>query len=215
MFQGHQKPETRRSLPQAPVGSRRVGGSLRLLQLRLGGEVLGRLQLLLRQTPAQLLQNALLHLTNGQRVITYDAPFGGSTQGVPPILRPTAKWQRGSTVGSKMLAMVNFMAMGHNLWLHFGAEHPCTTYVNVHQGYRVLAHSQMAKGGADGSKKLAFLLVSHERRRHLTTGRGTLVASKKCRLLATVNCWFKTAPGPLILSFAAAPHKWPGTLVCT
>ena len=27
-------------------------------------------------------------------------------------------------------------------FLHFGAEHPGTTYVDVHQGYRVLTHSQ-------------------------------------------------------------------------
>ena len=34
--------------------------------------------------------------------------------------------------------------MGHKLCLHFGAdEHPCTTYFDVHQGYRVLTHSQV------------------------------------------------------------------------
>ena len=37
------------------------------------------------------------------------------------------------------------MAMGHNLCLHLRAdEHPCTTYIDVHQGYRVLTHSQVA-----------------------------------------------------------------------
>ena len=37
------------------------------------------------------------------------------------------------------------VAMGHNLWLQFGAdEHPCTTYFDVHQGYRVLTHSYVA-----------------------------------------------------------------------
>ena len=36
------------------------------------------------------------------------------------------------------------MAMGHNLRFHFGAdEHPCTPYSDVHQGYRVLTHSQI------------------------------------------------------------------------
>ena len=36
------------------------------------------------------------------------------------------------------------MAMGQNLCLHFGAdEHPCTTYFDVHQGYRVLTYSRM------------------------------------------------------------------------
>ena len=30
------------------------------------------------------------------------------------------------------------VAMGHNLWLHFGVdEHPFATYFDVHQGYRV------------------------------------------------------------------------------
>ena len=34
--------------------------------------------------------------------------------------------------------------MGHNLWLHFGLdEHQVATYFDVHQGYRVLTHSQM------------------------------------------------------------------------
>ena len=37
------------------------------------------------------------------------------------------------------------MAMGHNLWLHFGVdEHPCTTYFDVHQGYRVLTQSHIS-----------------------------------------------------------------------
>ena len=37
------------------------------------------------------------------------------------------------------------MIMGHNLWLHFGAdEHPFATYFDVHHGYRVLTHSQMS-----------------------------------------------------------------------
>ena len=36
------------------------------------------------------------------------------------------------------------MAMGRNLCLHLGPdEHPCTTYFDVHQGYRVLTHSQI------------------------------------------------------------------------
>ena len=37
------------------------------------------------------------------------------------------------------------MAMGHSLCLHFGADeqHPCTTYFDVHQGYRVLSHSHI------------------------------------------------------------------------
>ena len=31
------------------------------------------------------------------------------------------------------------VAMGHNLWLHFGVdEHPFAAYFDVHQGYRVL-----------------------------------------------------------------------------
>ena len=37
------------------------------------------------------------------------------------------------------------MAMGHNLWLHFGLdEHPFATYFDVHQGYRVLTHSHIS-----------------------------------------------------------------------
>ena len=36
------------------------------------------------------------------------------------------------------------MAMGHSLWLDFGVdEHPFATCFDVHQGYRVLTHSQM------------------------------------------------------------------------
>ena len=32
-------------------------------------------------------------------------------------------------------ALSNYLAMGQNLCLHFGAdEHPCTTYFDVHQG---------------------------------------------------------------------------------
>ena len=37
-----------------------------------------------------------------------------------------------------------YMAPGHNLWLHFWVdEHPLATYVDVHQGYRVLTHSHI------------------------------------------------------------------------
>ena len=44
------------------------------------------------------------------------------------------------------------MAMGHNLWLHFGVdEHPFATYFDVHQGYRVLTHSQMATFSEGGN----------------------------------------------------------------
>ena len=36
------------------------------------------------------------------------------------------------------------MAMGHNLWLHFGVdEHPFATYFDVHQGYRALTHTHI------------------------------------------------------------------------
>ena len=46
------------------------------------------------------------------------------------------------------------MAMGHNLCLHFGAdEHPCTTYFDVHQGYRVLTHSHIQKGQREVQRK--------------------------------------------------------------
>ena len=39
-----------------------------------------------------------------------------------------------------------YMAMGHNLWLHFGVDaHPFATSFDVHQGYRVLTHSQMGE----------------------------------------------------------------------
>ena len=39
--------------------------------------------------------------------------------------------------------------MGHNLWLHFVVdEHPFATYF-VHQGYRVLTHSQVSVGYAE------------------------------------------------------------------
>ena len=38
------------------------------------------------------------------------------------------------------------VAMGHNLWLYVGVdEHLFATYMDVHQGYRVLTHSQVAK----------------------------------------------------------------------
>ena len=48
------------------------------------------------------------------------------------------------------------MAMGHNLWLHFGVdEHPFATYY-VHQGYRVLTHSQMGRGTAHPLKSEGF-----------------------------------------------------------
>ena len=43
--------------------------------------------------------------------------------------------------------LISQMAMGRNLWLHFGVdEHPFVTYFDVHQGYRVLAHSQINTG---------------------------------------------------------------------
>ena len=36
--------------------------------------------------------------------------------------------------------------MGHNLCLHFGAdEHPCATYFDVHQGYRVLGQNETTR----------------------------------------------------------------------
>ena len=38
------------------------------------------------------------------------------------------------------------LAMGHNLCLHFGAdEQPCTTYFDVHQGYRILTHNHLKR----------------------------------------------------------------------
>ena len=37
------------------------------------------------------------------------------------------------------IMLFSYLAMGHNLWLHFGVdEHPVATYFDVHQGYRVL-----------------------------------------------------------------------------
>ena len=48
--------------------------------------------------------------------------------------------------------------MGHNLCLHVGAdEHPCAAYVDVHQGYRVLSHSQVPKMGTVTTPLLSFL----------------------------------------------------------
>ena len=58
------------------------------------------------------------------------------------------------------------MAMGHNLCVHFGAdEHPCTTYFDVHQGYRALTHSHIFPGWTDractiGSCFLKVLLLA-------------------------------------------------------
>ena len=40
--------------------------------------------------------------------------------------------------------MLMYVAMRHNLWLHFGVdEHPLASYVDVYQGYRVLTHSHV------------------------------------------------------------------------
>ena len=37
-------------------------------------------------------------------------------------------------------------ATAHNLWLQFGVdEHAVATYFDVHEGYRVLTHSHVAK----------------------------------------------------------------------
>ena len=45
------------------------------------------------------------------------------------------------------------LAMGQNLCLHFGAdEHPCATYFDVHQGYRVLTHSHMLPHRLSGTQ---------------------------------------------------------------
>ena len=39
-----------------------------------------------------------------------------------------------------------YMAMGQNLWYHIWVdEHPFTSYLDVHQGYRVLTHNHMGK----------------------------------------------------------------------
>ena len=62
--------------------------------------------------------------------------------------------------------------MGHNLWLHFGVdEHPFTTCVDVHQGYRVLTHSQVSENptskGAAASRR-----SSSRRRRSLALAAG-------------------------------------------
>ena len=38
------------------------------------------------------------------------------------------------------------LAMGHNLCLHVADEHPCTTYFEVHQGYRVLVNGTLVNG---------------------------------------------------------------------
>ena len=41
--------------------------------------------------------------------------------------------------------LLNTLAMGHNLCLHFGVdEHPFATYFDVHQGYRVLTSHIMS-----------------------------------------------------------------------
>ena len=55
-----------------------------------------------------------------------------------------ATWRR-ETVGGKQ-GDSGHMAMGHNLWLHFGLdEHPFATYFDVHQWYSVLTHSHIRK----------------------------------------------------------------------
>ena len=63
-----------------------------------------------------------------------------------PIPRPSFK--RISLFGCGCLwGWVKNMAVGHNLCRHFGAdEHPCATYFDVHQGYRVLTHNMESFG---------------------------------------------------------------------
>ena len=47
------------------------------------------------------------------------------------------------------------MAMGHNLWLHFGVdEHSFATYFDVHQEERVLTHSHVV--GPDSGRHNTF-----------------------------------------------------------
>ena len=76
--------------------------------------------------------------------------------------------ERSLRKGRGKVGALNQLAMGQNLWLHFGVdEHPCTTYFDVHQGYRVLTHSQLEKQQAKALGNVETW------RRHRRTGRST------------------------------------------
>ena len=67
-----------------------------------------------------------------------------------PAATASGKWEPQRTMerwdpGETAVGLSQFKwPWGQNLWLHFGVdEHPFATYFDVHQGYRVLTHSQI------------------------------------------------------------------------
>ena len=69
--------------------------------------------------------------------------------------------QQNARVPKKAPCLTTDVAMGHNLCLHFGAdEHPCTTYSDVHQGYRVLTHGHVTEPSAERILDREFVLAS-------------------------------------------------------
>ena len=77
--------------------------------------------------------------------------------------------------------------MGHNLCLHFGAdEHPCTSYFDVHQGYRVLTHSHFAPSRNSGMIRSLLMPTDN--------GRKTMVL-KWCERISSVHSSTQTHKG--------------------
>ena len=75
-----------------------------------------------------------------RRTTCQTSPQPNATQrgNTPCQIRPDHQNQQGKweSPNRGSVEIWHDMAMGHNLWLHFGAdEHPCTTYFAVHQGF--------------------------------------------------------------------------------
>ena len=67
-----------------------------------------------------------------------------STPRVAPPLKAQVSEEKGNPAQSRALRWPH-LAMGHNLWLHFGVdEHPFAADFDVHQGHRVLTYSHLA-----------------------------------------------------------------------
>ena len=98
--------------------------------------------------------------------------------------------------GSVQLPSVH-LAMGHNLCLHFGADHPCTTYFDVHQGYRVLTHSHLVS-----NQKAWRVFVHFEKLNHSSVER--LDSAQPDKELQNPQAGNKKAPHPRAETFPLA-----------
>ena len=111
------------------------------------------------QKPRSLIWRNTQELVFGSHTSTPARPFAFRSRNRNPVLKvilwmdevlqKTLKpWQTFVWLGVFQMLICpdsQVLMIGHNPWRsHFGVdEHPCATYFDVHQGYRVLTHSHV------------------------------------------------------------------------